>query len=64
MGQEHDDVAAQPNQVFDKSDDYISAEIESHLNHRYAAGILEIYTEYSKGDKQGHLLGFIIDDVM
>ena len=64
MGQEHDEVAAQPNQVFDESDDYISTEIDSHLNHRYAAGILEIFTEYYNGDKQGHPLGFIIDDIM
>ena len=50
MGQEHDDVDAQFNLVFDKSDDYLSAEKESILNQRYAAGILNIQTDYYNGD--------------
>ena len=37
MDQEHDVVAAQLNLVFDESDDYLSAEIVSLLNYRYAA---------------------------
>ena len=54
--QDHGDVAAQLNKSFDESDDYLSAEIVSLLNHRYAAGILEFQTEYSNGDKNGILL--------
>ena len=48
MGQEHIEVGAKLNLLFDESDDYISTEIELLLNHRYAADILETQTEYSK----------------
>ena len=50
MGQEHDEAVAQLNLVFDGSDNYLSVEITSLLNHIYAASILEIHTEYSNGD--------------
>ena len=64
MGQEHDEVAAQLNQVLDESDDYLSAEIESFLNQRYVDDILEIHTEYSSGDNQYYPLDLILDNVL
>ena len=62
MGQEHDEVAVQLNTVFDESDDYLSAEIESLLNDRFAASILEFQTEYSNRDKKFHLIELIKDE--
>ena len=64
MGQEHDEIATQLNLVFDESDDYISAETESIINHRYTAGILEVHTEYSNGDKKFYPIDLIKDDMM
>ena len=62
MNQEHDEVAAQLNTVFDESDDYLSAEIVSLLNHRYTAGILKFQTEYSNGENLGNPINLIKDE--
>ena len=55
-------VAAQLNKVFDESDDYLSSEIVSLLNHRYAAGILKFKTEYYNGYKQWHHIDLVKDE--
>ena len=47
---EYGDVAAQMNSVFDDKEDFLSAEIEAIIDHRYMAGILEFHLEHTNGD--------------
>ena len=42
------------NSVFDDKDDFLSAEIEAIIDHRYQARILEFYLEYTNGDTPSH----------
>ena len=45
--------------MFDESDDYLSAEIKSIIDHRYVAGILEFKLEYTNGDTSWHPLALV-----
>ena len=42
--------------VFDETDDYLSAELKSILDHRYINGVLELKLEYTTGEVSWHSL--------
>ena len=49
-GTGQDPINTHLNTVFDDTDDFLSCELTSMLNHRYFTGALEFKLEYDNGD--------------
>ena len=58
----HDPVVTHVKTVFDKSDNYLAAEILSILDHQYKGGILEMKVEYSNGEMCWHPIDLVKDE--
>ena len=48
--------------MFDDKDDFLSAEIEAIIDHRYLGGILEFNLEYTNGDMSWHPITAVMDE--
>ena len=57
-----DTIAKQLNNVFDDTDDYLSAQLKAIIDHRSSNGILELKVGYKNGDVQCHPSDLVKDE--
>ena len=57
-----DDMAAHINGQLDETDDVLSAELHSIVDHRYLSGIIELQVKYTNGDLSWHPIDLIKDE--
>ena len=61
-GTDLDAMAAHINAQFDETDDVLSAELDSIVDHRYLSGIIELRVKYTNGDLSWHPMDLIKDE--
>ena len=61
-GPQFNKIVKQLNNVFDDTDEYLSAELKFIINHRSSNSVLEFQVEYTHGDKQHHPIDLIKDN--
>ena len=59
---EQNNIATHVNTVFDYSDDYLEAELQSIADGRYLSGVLDIQVEYSYGELPWYPIELIKDE--
>ena len=57
-----DDIASQINNQLDETDDVLSAELHSIVNHRYLSGIMELQVKYTNEELSMHPMESIKDE--
>ena len=55
-------IAKQLNNVFDNTDDYLSAELKAIIDHRFSNSILEFQVKYINGDVEWHHSDLVKDE--
>ena len=61
-GNDIDDIVSQINNQLDETDDVLSAELLSIVDHRYLSGIIELQVKYINGDFSWHPMDLIKDE--
>ena len=60
-GPQFDEIVKQLSSVFNDTNDYLSVELKSIIDHRSSNGVLEFKVEYINGDKKCHHIDVIKD---